>query len=58
MLKNNNQDIPVFGSLFSDEEVLLSSLRTEPISSNIAYRLLKDQLIDEGNARQNLATFC
>lgn len=58
MLKNNNQDIPVFGTLWSDKQVLLSSLREEPISSNVAYRLLKDQLIDEGNARQNLATFC
>ncbi|MGX7026009.1 glutamate decarboxylase [Vagococcus hydrophili] len=58
MLKNNHQDIPVFGSLMSDEEVILSSLRKEPVSANVAYQLLKDQLIDEGNARQNLATFC
>lgn len=58
MFKNDNQDIPVFGSLSSDEEVLLSSLRKESVSPKVAYQLLKDQLIDEGNARQNLATFC
>ncbi|MEG2253947.1 MAG: glutamate decarboxylase [Vagococcus sp.] len=58
MLKDNHQDIPIFGSLLSDEEVLLNSLRKEPVNSKIAYQLLKDQLINEGNARQNLATFC
>ena len=58
MLNQNNQDIPIFGSLLSDEKVLLNKLRKDPIYSEIAYQLLKDQLIGEGNARQNLATFC
>ncbi|MFY8331024.1 glutamate decarboxylase [Vagococcus carniphilus] len=58
MLKNNGQDVPVFGSLFADEQVLLRKLRKEPVSAQVSYRLLKDQLIDEGDARQNLATFC
>ena len=28
------------------------------VPAEVAYRLIKDELIDEGNARQNLATFC
>ena len=36
----------------------MKKLRKKPISAHIAYQLIKDQLIDEGNARQNLATFC
>ncbi len=58
MFKNNHQNGPMFGSFSSDEQVLLSKLRKDPISADTAYQLLKDQLIDEGNARQNLATFC
>lgn len=58
MLKNDSSEMPLFGTLFSDEGVLLSELRKDPIPANIAYQLLKDQLIDEGNERQNLATFC
>ena len=29
-----------------------------PVSPAVAYRIVKDQLIDEGNARESLATFC
>lgn len=58
MLKNDSSEMHLFGTLFSDEGVLLSELRKDPIPANIAYQLLKDQLIDEGNERQNLATFC
>ncbi|MCB2753302.1 glutamate decarboxylase, partial [Listeria monocytogenes] len=30
----------------------------EPLEPRIAYRLVKAELLDEGSARQNLATFC
>nr|WP_276325596.1 pyridoxal-dependent decarboxylase [Vagococcus teuberi] len=37
---------------------MLDKMRMDPINPSIAYRLIKDELINEGNARQNLATFC
>lgn len=49
---------PLYGSLASGKDVVLKKLRKKPLSAHIAYQLIKDQLIDEGNARQNLATFC
>lgn len=49
---------PLYGSLASRKDVVLKKLRKKPISAHVAYQLIKDQLIDEGNARQNLATFC
>lgn len=61
-MKINSQkagvETPLFGSVESNEDVILNKIRKEPISANTAYQLIKDQLIDEGNARQNLATFC
>nr|WP_237301608.1 glutamate decarboxylase [Vagococcus penaei] len=36
----------------------MKKLHDNPVEPDVAYRLVKDQLIDEGNARQNLATFC
>ncbi|MEO1770198.1 glutamate decarboxylase [Candidatus Enterococcus ferrettii] len=54
-MKNN---IPVFGSKQAQENVILNKLNQEPLEPEMAYRLIKDQLIDEGNARQNMATFC
>lgn len=49
---------PIFGSKASKENVILKKLRKESLDSTLAYRLVKDQLINEGNARQNMATFC
>ncbi len=54
----NSINNPIFGSIQANENVILKKLRKEPVSPTLAYRLIKDQLIDEGNARQNLATFC
>ncbi len=34
------------------------SLNKDAVSAEVAYRLIKDEMVDEGNARQNLATFC
>jgi len=59
MKKNNNESVvPIFGSSASEEAVMLDRLRDDPVEPSIAYRLIKDELINEGNARQNLATFC
>lgn len=49
---------PVMGSVASDEPIPQYTLPENPLAPEIAYRLIKDDLIDEGNARQNLATFC
>ncbi|MDO5837139.1 MAG: pyridoxal-dependent decarboxylase, partial [Methanobacterium sp.] len=49
---------PIMGLTESDVAMPTTSLNNEPISSKLAYRLIKDELLDEGNARLNLATFC
>ncbi|MDR1952953.1 MAG: glutamate decarboxylase [Clostridiales Family XIII bacterium] len=49
---------PVFGSPASDRDIPKYKLNPESIEPRIAYRLVKDELLDEGVARQNLATFC
>lgn len=50
--------LPIFGSAESGESTLTKKIHAEPVPPRIAYQMVKDQLIDEGNARQNLATFC
>jgi len=49
---------PVFGSSASAKDIPKYKLPEEPMEARIAYRLIKDELLDEGSARQNLATFC
>ncbi|MDR2708743.1 MAG: glutamate decarboxylase [Elusimicrobiota bacterium] len=49
---------PIFGSLPSDRDIPKYKLNQSPIEPRIASRLVKDELLDEGVARQNLATFC
>ncbi|MGL5616636.1 MAG: glutamate decarboxylase [Sarcina sp.] len=49
---------PIFGSIESDESMPRKKLHTDPMDPKIAYRLIKDELLNEGNARLNLATFC
>ncbi len=50
--------IPIFGSRAEDVDIPKYKLNREPLEPAIAYRLVKDELLDEGVARQNLATFC
>lgn len=45
-------------SLYDDFDIPKYKLRKEPINANVASRLIKNELLDEGNARLNLATFC
>ena len=42
----------------ADEAMPKNALNEKSVPAEVAYRLIKDELIDEGNARQNLATFC
>ncbi len=45
-------------SLYDDFDIPKYQLRKEPIDASVASRLIKNELLDEGNARLNLATFC
>lgn len=49
---------PIFGSEESDTEIPKYKLKNDSMESVLAYRLIKDELMNEGNARLNLATFC
>ncbi|CAM4089824.1 glutamate decarboxylase [Listeria booriae] len=58
--RNEKHDakMPIYGSYAEDSAIVKTSLRRSPIDAQIAYRLISDELMDEGNARQNFATFC
>ena len=57
--KKENQFIePIFGSEFERKDIPKYQLGKKSIDPRVAYRLVSDELIDEGNSRQNLATFC
>ncbi len=45
-------------SLYDDIEIPKYKLSEESIEAGIARRLIQNELLDEGNARLNLATFC
>jgi glutamate decarboxylase len=49
---------PIFGSEESAEDIPKYKMPDGPMLPRIAYRLVKDELLGEGTARQNLATFC
>lgn len=49
---------PIFGSVDEDSLLPKEYLNDSPIEPRLACQLLRDELLDEGNARQNLATFC
>ena len=52
-VKEDNLDV-----FLVDEIMPETVLNQKSIPAETAYRLIKDELIDEGNSRQNLATFC
>ncbi|KAF9404807.1 hypothetical protein HW555_014156 [Spodoptera exigua] len=58
MMNTSELATPLFGTEASAEDVVMTKMHKESVDPEVAYRLIKDQLIDEGNARQNLATFC
>lgn len=56
--KEKSEFVPVFGTKEEDQDIPKYSLRKNSVSSDVAYRLVKDELTDEGNSRLNMATFC
>jgi glutamate decarboxylase len=44
--------------LGKQNNIPLNKLAEQPLEPPEAYRMVLDELLDEGNARQNLATFC
>ncbi|MEG2625830.1 MAG: glutamate decarboxylase [Christensenella sp.] len=57
-LKKFKLSSPNLAVFEADEAMPQNALNEKSISAEVTYRLIKDELIDEGNARQNLATFC
>ena len=51
-------ETPIFGTVESNESIPKYELAKKSIAPQVAYRLIKDDLLDEGNARQNLCTYC
>ncbi len=49
---------PIFGTRAESEDIPKYRLAKASLEPRVAYRLVKDELLDEGVARQNLATFC
>lgn len=50
--------VPTFGSHDEEKDVPKYELRKSSVAPEVAYRLVKDELTDEGNSRLNMATFC
>ncbi|KRM77615.1 gadB protein [Secundilactobacillus collinoides DSM 20515 = JCM 1123] len=49
---------PIFGSSAEGRDIPKFKLNDTPIEPREAYELVSDELLDEGNSRLNLATFC
>ncbi|MBO0474581.1 glutamate decarboxylase [Enterococcus sp. DIV0840] len=49
---------PIFGTKAEGTTLPKYRLAQKSIEPRIAHQLVEDELLDEGNARQNLATFC
>lgn len=45
-------------TLYDDIDIPKYSIRQQSLPADVTYRLIKNELLDEGNARLNLATFC
>lgn len=45
-------------TLYDDIDIPKYTMRQQSLPPDVAYRLIKNELLDEGNARLNLATFC
>lgn len=61
MEKNREKHLssfPGYGAGPERELLPIERIGDSAMEPGIAYRLVKDELLDEGNARQNLATFC
>ena len=49
---------PIFGSEASDVAMPRLKMNDQPVEPRIAYEMIKEYLSIEGNATQNLTTFC
>ncbi|RFA29313.1 glutamate decarboxylase [Alkalilimnicola ehrlichii] len=49
---------PIFGSQNEDQDLPKYRLAQHTVAPRIAYQMVKDELLDEGTSRLNLATFC
>ena len=49
---------PIFGSESSDAQMPRLKMNDNPVEPRIAYEMIKEYLSIEGNATQNLTTFC
>ncbi|CEF51573.1 glutamate decarboxylase [Lactococcus garvieae] len=49
---------PIFGSESEQVDLPKYKLGRKSIEPRVAYQLVQDEMLDEGNARLNLATFC
>ena len=49
---------PIFGTLASDVEMPNKKINEDPIEPQVAAEIIREYLKTEGNATQNLATFC
>ena len=49
---------PIFGSEASDVAMPRTQMNDKPVEPRIAYEMIKEYLSIEGNATQNLTTFC
>lgn len=54
----DSYDTPLFGTLEADSSIPKDRIGENPLEPALAYQLIKDELMNEGNARLNLATFC
>lgn len=54
---NSNND-PIFGSNAIDHVASKTKLPQQEQAPNVIYQMIRDELYLDGNARQNLATFC
>ena len=54
----DSYDTPLFGTLAADSPIPKNKIGEQPLEPALAYRLIMDELMNEGNARLNLATFC
>ena len=62
ILESMNQETryltPIFGTEASDIEMPNKKINENPVSPQVAAEIIREYLKTEGNATQNLATFC
>lgn len=57
-LCKDSYDMPLFGTMEAETPIPKDKIGEKMLEPAMAYQLIKDELMNEGNARLNLATFC